>query len=242
MDTRCIFTSGLLQPEHSFRFSQDALLLAGFANALFPAKKERIADLGCGSGAALLALASLRPLHGLGIDISEELLACARVNADRAGLANARFICADLTDRRALLPLAGSQEAVLTNPPFYTRLEGRPSKERLRDMALRGGNGELIVQFCSQAARLLMHHGFFLCIYPANKVAQILRALCYAHLGLRALCSVHETCGAPASRILVLARKNAEDDCVFHPPLILHADNGAWQPEARALCPWLGRG
>ncbi len=240
MDTRLSFPAGLIQPEHSFRFSQDALLLAGLGNVFFPKAHRRVADLGCGSGAALFGLSLLRPLDGIGIDISNELICAAAANAELLGLSHARFIRADLRDRRSLLSLTASMDDVMANPPFYTSSEGRPSRDSLRNAALRDedSNGGLLCAFCEQAARLLTHHGYFLCVYRANHIARLIRALGAARLGLRAIRAVAEKSGEQASRVFVLARKDAKDDCIVYPPLILRTDTGAWQPEALSVCPW----
>ncbi len=60
-------------------------------------RRLRIADLGTGSGALLLALLSELPAaHGIGTDISVAALDCARANAEALGLAwRARFVACD---------------------------------------------------------------------------------------------------------------------------------------------------
>jgi release factor glutamine methyltransferase len=75
----------------------------------------RIADLGTGSGAILLAL--LGELHnaiGIGTDISEEALAAARNNAGGLGLASrAEFVLSDFG-----AALTGRFDLVVSNPPY----------------------------------------------------------------------------------------------------------------------------
>ena len=75
----------------------------------------RIADLGTGSGAIALALASERPLaQVVATDLSEEALRVAQSNAHAHGLANVAF-------RRGswLVPLAGERfDLIASNPPY----------------------------------------------------------------------------------------------------------------------------
>ena len=59
MDAIEIFPRGLKQPEGSFRFGQDALLLAALT-ARFCTRKDKVVELGCGCGAALSGLLLLR--------------------------------------------------------------------------------------------------------------------------------------------------------------------------------------
>ena len=75
----------------------------------------RVADLGTGSGAIALALASERPRAQLvATDASADALAVARRNAQRLGTGNVRFVQGDW-----LAPLAGERfELIVSNPPY----------------------------------------------------------------------------------------------------------------------------
>jgi release factor glutamine methyltransferase len=75
----------------------------------------RIADLGTGSGALLIALLSELPnASGLGTDVSREALAAARGNADRLGIAaRTEFAICDFG-----AALTGSFDLVVSNPPY----------------------------------------------------------------------------------------------------------------------------
>jgi release factor glutamine methyltransferase len=75
----------------------------------------RVADLGTGSGAILLALLSELPeAHGFGTDISAAALQTASANAVRAGLAGrATFIACDYA-----AGLSGLFDLIVSNPPY----------------------------------------------------------------------------------------------------------------------------
>ena len=75
----------------------------------------KIADLGTGSGAILLALLSELPqAKGIGTDISAEALQTAETNAARAGLADrASFISCDYASG-----LSGAFDLIVSNPPY----------------------------------------------------------------------------------------------------------------------------
>jgi release factor glutamine methyltransferase len=75
----------------------------------------RIADLGTGSGAILLALLSELPCaFGIGTDISREAVAVARENAAQLGVAERTALL--VTDFGA--SLAGGFDLVVSNPPY----------------------------------------------------------------------------------------------------------------------------
>ena len=251
---RRLFPRGLEQPQGSLRFGADALLLAAYAahgvEGMNEARRKQLtaAELGCGCGAALLALA-LRcgTVTGLGLEREPPLVQAATANALHLGLADRlHFAQADLADR-ALPDLpdlpcmpgvlgvnggkAGSLDLVLANPPYG--VEGRPSQSHMRERALRGAQGmqgthvaenrtQVLTVFCRAAAGLLRHQGYFFCIYDALALPHLSSALDAAGFGLRGLLPVRTYASRPALRVLVLARKNAAHQCAIEAPLTLH--------------------
>jgi release factor glutamine methyltransferase len=74
----------------------------------------RIADLGTGSGAILLALLSELPsAFGIGTDTSYGALRVARDNANRLRLAGAAFVACDLG-----AAIGGTFDLIVANPPY----------------------------------------------------------------------------------------------------------------------------
>jgi release factor glutamine methyltransferase len=80
----------------------------------------RIADLGTGSGALLLAALSVWPQStGLGIDASDAALAVARQNAGRCGMhERAHFTFVDWTSDDWVQAMHGPYDLILANPPY----------------------------------------------------------------------------------------------------------------------------
>jgi release factor glutamine methyltransferase len=108
------------------------------------ARGARIADLGTGSGALLLALLSEWPhARGTGTDISAEALACARDNAAALGLAErSSFVACSYADA-----LSGPFDLIVANPPYIVRGEIATLPPEVRDhdpfRALDGGRDGL---------------------------------------------------------------------------------------------------
>jgi release factor glutamine methyltransferase len=100
----------------------------------------RIADLGTGSGAILLALLSELPAaQGFGTDISQAALQTAGANAARAGLSDrATFLACDYASG-----LIGSFDLIVSNPPYIRTadIDGLAAEVRNHDppAALDGG-------------------------------------------------------------------------------------------------------
>ncbi|MBO4369704.1 MAG: methyltransferase domain-containing protein [Desulfovibrio sp.] len=209
---RALFPRGLSQPRGSYHFGQDALLLARFAHSILSERSETIAELGCGSGASLCLLALLRQnIFGLGFEKEAVHIACAKANTRALGLdTHLSFVHCDLSSSQSTFFFQDTFDALLANPPFYDKSEGHAPKTSLRDTALRGDNA--LALFCDCATRLLRHHGFFFCIYPASKTQKLFAQLADSHFGLRYVAPLfsHHT---HSSRLFIAARKNAKEDC-----------------------------
>jgi release factor glutamine methyltransferase len=122
----------------------------------------RIADIGTGSGAILLALLSERPdAFGLGTDISEAALRTAKANASRLGLApRADFVACDYASA-----LSGAFDLIVSNPPYISSGDIGALAPEVRDhdprLALDGGPDGLDAyrRLAPETARLLAPRG-----------------------------------------------------------------------------------
>lgn len=110
-----------------------------------PSEPLRIADIGTGSGAILLALLHELPTaNGIGTDISTGALATAMANARRLGLdSRASFIACDYCEK-----LQGPFDLIVSNPPYIARHEISTLAREVRDYdprrALDGGSDGLV--------------------------------------------------------------------------------------------------
>jgi release factor glutamine methyltransferase len=126
------------------------------------ANRPRIADIGTGSGAILLALLSELPdAVGVGTDISVAALRTASANARDLGLAGrAAFVACDY-----LSALSGAFDLIVSNPPYIRSAEIDDLATEVRDHdplgALDGGSDGLDAYraLVPQAVRLLAPGG-----------------------------------------------------------------------------------
>jgi release factor glutamine methyltransferase len=118
-----------------------------------PGRRPRIADLGTGSGALLLALLhELRGAEGVGTDVSPAALDLARENAKRLGLAQrATFVACDFG-----AALGGGFDLVVSNPPYVAQREWQRLAHDPK-LALDGGPDGLAAyrRIAADAQRLL---------------------------------------------------------------------------------------
>jgi release factor glutamine methyltransferase len=141
-----------------------------------PNHSMRIADLGTGSGAILLAMLSELPdARGFGTDISAAALQTAEANAVHLGLADrAIFIACDYA-----AGLSGPFDLIVSNPPYVRSADIAGLAIEVRDhdphLALDGGTDGLAAYraLIPQAARLLGPRGALVVEAGAGQSGQI---------------------------------------------------------------------
>jgi len=227
---RAAFPSGLEQPEGSFRFSQDALLLAGFAAEHASFDDISVAELGTGCGVVSLALLLPRlSCRAVGLERESVLTEAAGHNAELLGLADSfTALTGDVASREDLrrmrevlreklcqkrkngveqdaevLPLF---DLVVTNPPWRTEGSGRVPPSDMRRRAL-FGDEETFPSFFRAADALLKNGGILAAVSGADRTAELIDAL-PSRMHPEVLRFVFTKEEAPAEFVLLLARKN----------------------------------
>jgi release factor glutamine methyltransferase len=150
----------------------------------------RIADLGIGSGAILLALLHELPqASGVGTDIDAQALAVARRNAQQLGLAaRAMFVRGEYGGA-----LRGPFDLVVSNPPYIARRDIATLAPEVRDHdpphALDGGPDGLAAyrSIAADAARLLGPGGTLVVEIGAGQQRDVERTLTEGGLAIHAV-------------------------------------------------------
>jgi release factor glutamine methyltransferase len=165
----------------------------------------RVADLGTGSGALLLALLTELPkATGIGTDVSEAALATARGNAIRLGLgARAYFVACDFGTA-----LPGGFDLIVANPPYVASGDIASLAPEVRQdprRALDGGVDGLAAYraIAADARRLLAPGGHLVVELGAGQgdhVAALLR-----RQGLAVAPARHDLAGIPRALTAGLA-------------------------------------
>lgn len=151
--------------------------------------KQRILDMGCGSGVLGLTLAAERPEWSVTLaDISPDALSLARDNAASLGVENAELIHSDLFSG-----LSGSFDIIVANLPYVPETERSTlSREVLHDPALALFGGEdgldVIRRFAPDAFRHLAPGGWIALEIghdQASPVERILQTAGFTDIGTR---------------------------------------------------------
>jgi release factor glutamine methyltransferase len=145
-----------------------------------PGGSPRAVDLGTGSGAIALALATeVTHAEVFAVEVSPRAFIWARENLERVGAGNLRLVFADLG--AALPELDGTVDVVVSNPP-YIPLGAIPRDPEVRlhdpEIALYGGpDGLDVVRAVSTSARRLLRPGGILVLEHGELQGADIRAL-----------------------------------------------------------------
>jgi tRNA1(Val) A37 N6-methylase TrmN6 len=205
----------LEQPTKGYRAGVDPVLLAASVPAC---AGQSVLELGCGTGAALLCLASrVEDLDLSGIEMQPHYadLCRANVDANRFGAtiytADLRALPADLT--------ALSFDQILANPPYFQRNAGYSSPHEDRDIAF--GGATKTQDWLDVAYRRLKPKGWLTLIQKADRLPEILRAL-DARFGSITVTPIVGRHGRNADRFILRVRKHGMTPFALNAPVVLH--------------------
>lgn len=221
----------LHQRRKGHRAGTDGVLLA----ACLPPEAREIADLGAGNGVVGLIAARLNPLSRVVLfERDAEALALAERNiAENALEARVRIAKADALALGKAAEWREKFDFVLSNPPFHPADAMRPSPDAGKAAAHAMPKAALPLWLAGMAA-ILAPKGRFVLIHRADALLPILSA-CERRFGGLTLKFVQPAAEKPAIRVLVSGQKGSRAPLRIVPPLILHAEDGAFLPQAAAL-------
>lgn len=212
----------IIQPKRGFRYTRDALLLAGFARCK---SGETVLDLGTGNGVIPLLLAHREAtLRVIGVELDRESADRAR----RSVLLNRLegridILHGDLRELRSRLP-AQSCDVVIANPPYRRKESGRLAKGEQRSMARHELHGTLD-DFLDAARHQLRNGGRFYVVYLPERLPELLAQMCARRIEPKRLRCVHAQAGEAATLVLVEGRRSGRPGLTVEAPLIFANDN-----------------
>ena len=221
----------IVQPLSGYRFSIDSILLARFAA---PRPRDTVLELGAGCGVVSVMLAAIhRPRSVTGVELQPELAAMLSRNAAANGFDMIRPVCADLRARRIEGLTPASFDYVVANPPYRESRAGRESPIEGRRIARSGG--ATLAEFIAAAARYAANGARVAIVFTADRCAELIATMKARALEPKRIRFVHPAPDAPASAILMEARKGGGVEARIEPPLIIYQRPGVYSGEAREM-------
>jgi tRNA1Val (adenine37-N6)-methyltransferase len=221
----------ITQPFKGHRFTLDSVLLADFCRMK---PRARVLEPGAGTGVVSLLLAKRFPKARF---VADEFDAHAYKllveNIRRNGLddtivpidTNIRYL------NRSLSP--NSFDVIVANPPYRQSGTGRQSPSPERQVARHDGAASLPCWLNLQS--LLKHRGKYVLVFPADRAAELMGLLREKKLEPKRLRFVHPYLNKPALLVLLEAVKGAHAGLDVLSPLIVHAQDGGYTDELKAI-------
>lgn len=208
----------ILQHPEDFRFGTDAVLLAHFAGIR---PRDRVIDLGTGSGILPLLLSTREPTAIF------DAIECLPQVADRAarsvalnGLAERiRVYALDLRDAPRELG-HGRYDLLVCNPPYARQTASLPNPHPGRATARHEGE-TVLADVARASAALLRNGGRGAFVFPAQRMLELAEALSAEKLEPKRIRLVHARYGSAPLLVLLEAVRNAGRQLHWLPPLFL---------------------
>lgn len=223
------------QHQNGYRFSIDSVLLANF---LTVRRDDKLLELGGGCGVVSLIIL-YRWLYLVGgisaIEIQPALAELARQNFVVNGFEEkATSIEGDIREIKTLVG-PESYDMVISNPPFYLPSAGRMNRNREAQQARHQLNGK-VVDFFAAAAFAVKNGGSFFCIYPADRVAELLAVSAIHKLIAKKIQFIYSYPDDNMTARLVLTefKKNGGEGMEVLPPFYIYGQrNGDYSSEMK---------
>lgn len=214
-----------------FPMGTDSILLAHFAR---PGAKDRILDLGTGSGILPVLLLSMQHrASAAAIELEPAACQLAQKNFTCNGLdARTRLISGDLRQHRTLIP-AGGFDLTVSNPPYFPVGTGYDAAAGLQNA--RGDGTCTLDDLCCAAAWATRWGGRFCLVFRPDRIAQLFVALDRAGFAPKRLRPVHHDAASAANLVLVEARRGGKPGLIWEKDLSLYTAQGQESPELRNI-------
>lgn len=222
----------IFQPLNGYRASTDAVLLSSLVKNI--KKEENILDVGSGTGAISLCLASRFISSSpqiTGLEIQPDLAYLSNMSAEANGFSNfLHYTNCDIKKKPEEIKNC-SFSHVITNPPYAEH--DMPSPNESKALAHNHHDYDLKswINFC---IKMLRPKGNFYIINRAEALDEILACI-HGKLGNIKIIPLFSKRGQNAKRVMLSAQKDNHTPTQIFSGLILHEENGEYTEKAHKI-------
>ncbi|MEG1807489.1 MAG: tRNA1(Val) (adenine(37)-N6)-methyltransferase [Cetobacterium sp.] len=224
----------IIQRPDFFNFSLDSLLISNFVSLTRGTKK--IVDLGTGNGAIPLFLSQRTDAKITGFEIQEVSANLAKKNINLNNLSEQIDVIHDDMKNWKEYFEYGSQDVVITNPPFF-KFHG--NENQLNDLdQLTLARHEISIDLDSLievSSKLLKDKGYFAMVHRPDRFLEIIDTMRKYGIAPKKVQFCHSKIDKPAKILLIEGIRNGKDTLNILPPIIAHDENGQYSEEILEL-------
>jgi tRNA1(Val) A37 N6-methylase TrmN6 len=226
----------LLQPQDGYRVAIDPMFLA----AAVPAKAgERVLDVGAGTGAASLCLASrIADCRISGLEIDQATVRLANENVRRNNFADRINIMIGDLVRPPIRLAPGSFDHAMANPPYLEAADNTTPPNASRAGAhveAQASAGADLAAWLRFALSMVKSKGTLTLVHRADRLDHVLGELRTLAGGIVVFPLWPDAAGKPAKRVLVRAIKSSAQPMRLAAGLVLHEADGRYTGAADAV-------
>lgn len=213
-----------------FPLSTDSVLLGNFAR---PRARDRILDLGTGTGVLPILLLSSRPaVTAAAVELDPSACRLAQKNFDCNQLtARCSLISGDIRAHRRLLA-PGSFDITISNPPYFSPKDGFVSPELGN---ARSESSCTLSELCTAAAWATRWGGSFCLVHRPERLPALFACLQAAGFEPKRIRPVHHHINAPVNLFLIEARRGGKPGLSWEKDLYLYLENGQESAELKKI-------
>ncbi|MGL4987936.1 MAG: tRNA1(Val) (adenine(37)-N6)-methyltransferase [Cetobacterium sp.] len=224
----------IIQRPDFFNFSLDSLLISNFVSLTRGTNK--ILDLGTGNGAIPLFLSQRTDANIIGFEIQEISADLAVRNIELNSLDHRLSVIHDDMKNWKQHLQHGSQDVVITNPPFF-KFHG--NENQLNDLdQITLARHEITINLDSLievASKLLKDKGHFAMVHRPDRFLEIVDTMRKYGIAPKKVQFCHSKIDKQAKILLIEGVRNGKDALTILPPFISHDVDGKYSAEVLNL-------
>ncbi|MDR3263924.1 MAG: methyltransferase [Clostridiales bacterium] len=221
---------GIIQSNALYRFTSDAVLLA---NSVKAGKKDRVCDLGTGSGIIAILIAAKRGAHVTGVEIQPELADMARRSVAYNGMSDV----VDIKNCRiqdAADTVGTGFDAVVVNPPYGKKADAIGIVNASEALA-RTEQAVTLGEIAAAANKLLRFGGRFYIIVKTVRLAEIINLFSACKIEPKELTLIMPCIDKPPDTAIVAGVRGGKVGLKVNKPLIVCGADGGYTDDVKSL-------
>lgn len=222
----------ILQKQDQFRFGIDSVLLANWVKVR---RRDKVVDLGTGSGIITLLLAfKQNPKEILGIEIQEQMAALAK----RSVILNELEAQVDILhyDLRLIkeVKLPNCFSLAISNPPYFPKGSGAINPTDAKAIA-RHEIYCTIKDLVDAAAFLVGTGGKFAMIHRAERIPEIFQRLMEKRFEIKRMRLIQPRINQEPNLVLIESIKDGKPGLKIEPNLVIYDENGNYTDDVQKM-------